>query len=34
MGPLDMTFMAIVVFAVFKIVQLWIIWEIQGKEED
>lgn len=33
MSPLDMTFMAVVLFAVFKIVQLWIVWELR-KEED
>ena len=27
MSPLDMTFMAAVVFAVYKIVDLWIYWE-------
>lgn len=32
MSPLDMTFMAVVLFAVFKIVQLWIVWEIKREE--
>jgi len=32
MSPLDMTFMASVVLAVFKIVQLWIVWELKREE--
>lgn len=32
MSPLDMTFMAVVLFAVFKIVQLWIVWELKREE--
>lgn len=32
MSPLDMTFMAVVLFAVFKIVQLWIVWELRKEE--
>lgn len=32
MSPLDMTFIASVVFAVFKIVQLWIVWELKREE--
>lgn len=33
MSPLDMVFMASVVFAVVKIVQFWIIWESTPVEE-
>lgn len=32
MSPLDMTFMAAVVFAVYKIVDLWIYWEFGDGE--
>ena len=33
MSPLDMCLMASVVFAVFKIVQFWIVWELEKEEE-
>lgn len=32
MSPLDMCLMASVVFAVFKIVQFWIVWELEKEE--
>ena len=33
MSPLDVAFMASVVFAVFMIVRFWIIWEFYKEEE-
>lgn len=32
MSPSDMAFMAAVVFAVYKIINLWILWEWGDKE--
>lgn len=34
MSPLDMTFFAAVIFAVYKTVQLWIVWELERYKED
>lgn len=33
MSPLDMCLMASVVFAMFKIVQFWIIWEMERRDD-
>lgn len=33
MSPLDMLFMASVVFAIVKIVQFWVIWESTPEED-
>lgn len=32
MGPLDMCLLGTVVFAVIKIVQFWIVWELEKEE--
>ncbi len=32
MSPLDMFFMFIVCFSVFKIIQLWVVWELKGEK--
>lgn len=33
MSPLDVAFMAATAFAVFKVVQLWIIWERRDDDD-
>lgn len=33
MSPLDTAFMCAVAFAVFKIVQFWVVWELKGDRD-